>query len=554
MIDNSYADVGGSYDFGGFDDAGPSSFGAGSSPAPVADSFGTSDSSDVAASFDNSFVGPPAPVGMPAYSADDMAGDFAREQNRFTALPSFSDTSASSTTTSYTGGADWAADVAARRSSLDWWTTPAAVDTTPTRIEVQSGDSLSRIADRLAGDSASAGTVNDLKNGFIAANPQLSNPNLLQVGDWLNVPNASTVFDSPAFARATAADTQYLAARQPAPAWGSFGFSSGGASGLAFGGSSGGLGGFGAPSFLDTLGATASLPGSGFGHSFSQLSGTAAPAPLSLWDRAGAHALGVYDAGVGALDGAAHSFGVVGTPESRAAWAVETSRATIDGLRSFFNDPGGSVSRWWSNLTGDDPAAIRQATVLPASLGIGLATGYAGSARGLGGLRGLSHLDDGLPSLANTSIASPGGFNLRAIAAGAEDLTPTQASVLAQLEGNGARVLIPKQGFGQNDLAALAAATGNEFAMFTTGGRRLVVRGSADGIPIGIADGTAQELAAQGWRWSSHVHPDGVLRSSVGDRAVLDLFRNQRSAILDPLGGRSLFSPAGDMLSPNWLP
>jgi hypothetical protein len=154
----------------------------------------------------------------------------------------------------------------------------------------------------------------------------------------------------------------------------------------------------------------------------------------------------------------------------------------------------------------------------------------------------------------NGTIATPGGTNLRAIAAGAAELSPAQAAVLAQLEGNGSRIVIPKRGFGQTDLAALSAATGDEFAMFTAGGRRLVVRGTADGIPIGIADGSAQELAAQGWRWSSHVHPDGVLRSSIGDRAVLDVFRNQRSAILDPVGGRSLFSPAGDMLSPSWLP
>ena len=276
MIDNSYADVGGSYDFGGFDDAGASSFGAGSSPAPVADSFSTSDSSGFAAPFDSGFVGPPAPAGLPAYLADEMAGDFAREQNRFTALPSLGETS---TTTPYTGGADWAADVAARRSSLDWWTTPtvatpAPLDTTPRSIEVQPGDSLSRIAGRLAGDGASAGTVNDLKNGFIAANPQLSNPNQLQVGQWLNLPRADTVFDSTAFARATAADTQYLAARQPAPAFSGFtGLSGGFGSGLGFGG----------PSFAD-LSAPSGTSGT-FG-SFGTTPATAAPTDALAQSRA----------------------------------------------------------------------------------------------------------------------------------------------------------------------------------------------------------------------------------------------------------------------------
>lgn len=80
------------------------------------------------------------------------------------------------------------------------------------------------------------------------------------------------------------------------------------------------------------------------------------------------------------------------------------------------------------------------------------------------------------------------------------------------------------------------------------------MRGDAGGIPISVADGSAQALADKGWRWSSHVHPDGTLRSSIGDRAVLEVFGNQRSAVLDPFGGRALFSPAGDMIGPNWLP
>lgn len=152
-----------------------------------------------------------------------------------------------------------------------------------------------------------------------------------------------------------------------------------------------------------------------------------------------------------------------------------------------------------------------------------------------------------------STIATP-GTNLRAIAAGVQELNPAQAAVLGQLEGFGSRVIIPKASFGQTDLAALSAATGDEFAMFTAGGRRLIARGDAQGIPIGIADGSAQELAAQGWRWSSHVHPDGVLRSSSGDRAVLGVFSNSRSAVLDPYGGRGLFSSKGDMIGPSWLP
>lgn len=267
MIDNSYggAGFGGSYGFGGFDapDAGAfdtptlGGFGGGASPVPLADSYGPSDAPSFTTPFDDGFMGPPAPADLPAssYSGEEMAADFAREENRFATLPAaFGEPAAP-----YTGGAAWAADVAARRSAFDGWGALAApaplatMDTAPRGIEVQPGDSLSRIAGRLAGEGASAGTVNDLKNGFIAANPQLSNPNLLQVGSWLNVPRADTVFDSGAFARANAADAQYLAARPPAATW----------TGNGFTGLSGGFGsgfGFGGPSFADL-----SMPSGRFG-------------------------------------------------------------------------------------------------------------------------------------------------------------------------------------------------------------------------------------------------------------------------------------------------
>ncbi len=161
--------------------------------------------------------------------------------------------------------------------------------------------------------------------------------------------------------------------------------------------------------------------------------------------------------------------------------------------------------------------------------------------------------DFGLSTIAAKSgmISSPGG-GLRAIASGAADLSPSQAGVLARLEGYGSSTIIPKRGFGHNDLAALSAATGDEFAMFTTGGRRMIMRGSPGTVPVTPAQ--AEALSAQGWRWSAHTHPDGILRSSAADRAVLAPFSNQRSAILDPFGGRSLFSPVGDMIDPSWLP
>ena len=57
------------------------------------------------------------------------------------------------------------------------------------------------------------------------------------------------------------------------------------------------------------------------------------------------------------------------------------------------------------------------------------------------------------------------------------DLNARQLGALDQLPDFGSRAILHKS-FGQKDLAAVTAATGDEFAMFTAGGRRLVVRGN----------------------------------------------------------------------------
>jgi hypothetical protein len=144
--------------------------------------------------------------------------------------------------------------------------------------------------------------------------------------------------------------------------------------------------------------------------------------------------------------------------------------------------------------------------------------------------------------------------NPRAIVRGLGSLSKQQQRVLSQLPNYGSRTIVPKRAFGSRDLSALTAQTGDEFAMFTTGGRRMVIRGDFRSVPIGEVDAT--QLAGMGWRWSAHTHPGTsiqVLRSSGGDRAILNYFSNSRSAIFNSLGDRILFTPAGDILT-NFLP
>ena len=87
------------------------------------------------------------------------------------------------------------------------------------------------------------------------------------------------------------------------------------------------------------------------------------------------------------------------------------------------------------------------------------------------------------------------------------------------------------------DLAALTAKTGDEFAMFTKGNVRLIVRGNAYMVNIGLEE--AEQLAKQGYRWSGHTHP-GVdwlcLQASRGDMNILYCFKQEMSVVYNSKG------------------
>ena len=100
-------------------------------------------------------------------------------------------------------------------------------------------------------------------------------------------------------------------------------------------------------------------------------------------------------------------------------------------------------------------------------------------------------------------------------------------------------------------MAALTAYTDNEFALFTLGGRRIIVRGSK--INLEIDKDITNRLLSQNWRWSAHTHTettDQVLMASglPGDRKVLTLFSQERSLILNSTGRRSVFDLYNDYL------
>lgn len=122
------------------------------------------------------------------------------------------------------------------------------------------------------------------------------------------------------------------------------------------------------------------------------------------------------------------------------------------------------------------------------------------------------------------------------------DLNRRQQRLLDKLPVYGSRAEVSKRSVSMKDLSAMTAKTGDEFAMFTKGDTRLVVRGSSTNTPVTYAD--AEQLAAAGYRWSGHTHPgwgNNVMTASSGDYAILRAFRHATSVIYDSLGRHQTF-------------
>jgi YD repeat-containing protein len=100
-----------------------------------------------------------------------------------------------------------------------------------------------------------------------------------------------------------------------------------------------------------------------------------ASAGLSTAERAGLIALGGKDAIVGAAETAGYSYGLAGTPQARAEWAIRTSAAGIAGMRKFFSDPKSAASGWWSDLNSNDPQAVREASAVGSGVVLGVGGG-----------------------------------------------------------------------------------------------------------------------------------------------------------------------------------
>jgi hypothetical protein len=134
------------------------------------------------------------------------------------------------------------------------------------------------------------------------------------------------------------------------------------------------------------------------------------------------------------------------------------------------------------------------------------------------------------------------------IAWGYGSLSGRQQDILDQLPDTLSQLSLKKSQINVTELAALTAQTGDEFALFTRGSQRLVIRGNDRGVPLLPEE--IVSLKNQGYKWSGHSHPgtrDAVLDASggygkqQGDLYVLELMNQDRSLILNSAGQRSIF-------------
>jgi hypothetical protein len=122
-------------------------------------------------------------------------------------------------------------------------------------------------------------------------------------------------------------------------------------------------------------------------------------------------------------------------------------------------------------------------------------------------------------------------------------LNTRQQSLLDSLPEYDSRVVVPKNSVNMADLAALTAKTGVEYAMFTKGNERLVVRGDCNTVNVDVAE--AKELNAQGYRWSGHTHVSIEMHDLIAspeDDLVLRQFRQNTSVIYGANGKHLTFS------------
>ena len=118
-----------------------------------------------------------------------------------------------------------------------------------------------------------------------------------------------------------------------------------------------------------------------------------------------------------------------------------------------------------------------------------------------------------------------------------DKLNKRQQKLLEMLPEYDSKAVVHKRSVSLRDLSALTAQTNVEYAMFTKGNKRLIIRGDNKSVNIGIAK--AKQLAEEGYRWSGHTHPgisQDVVFASRDDYKILKIFGQNNSVTFNSIG------------------
>lgn len=121
-------------------------------------------------------------------------------------------------------------------------------------------------------------------------------------------------------------------------------------------------------------------------------------------------------------------------------------------------------------------------------------------------------------------------------------LNNRQKQILNALTDYDSTIIVKKKNVSMSDLAAFTAMTGDEFALFTKGKERLIIRGNAISVNVDIKRATI--LSKQGYKWSGHTHPgisDLSMQPSDGDYMILSCFKQENSVVYNSKGNFRTF-------------
>lgn len=121
-------------------------------------------------------------------------------------------------------------------------------------------------------------------------------------------------------------------------------------------------------------------------------------------------------------------------------------------------------------------------------------------------------------------------------------LNNRQKQILNALTDYDSAIIVKKKNVSMSDLAAFTAMTGDEFALFTKGKERLIIRGNAISVNVDIKRATI--LSEEGYKWSGHTHPgisDLSMQPSDGDYMILSCFKQDNSVVYNSKGNFRTF-------------